>query len=138
MLTQYKGTREAAPEELISQIPLIQDMLEAFGVTYVTKQGYEGDDVIATLATMGEHADYRTYVLSGDRDAFQLIDDDITVLYPGYHFKELKAMTPQAPRANTPIWPHCAVRPPITYRVCRVWVTVSPPSGSTNTVVWTV
>ena len=36
MLTQYKGTREAAPEELISQIPLIQDMLEAFGVTYVT------------------------------------------------------------------------------------------------------
>ena len=96
MLTQYKGTREAAPEELISQIPLIQDMLEAFGVTYVTKQGYEGDDVIATLATMGEHADYRTYVLSGDRDAFQLIDDDITVLYPGYHFKELKAMTPQA------------------------------------------
>ena len=60
-------------------------MLEAFGVTYVTKQGYEGDDVIATLATMGEHADYRTYVLSGDRDAFQLIDDDITVLYPGYH-----------------------------------------------------
>lgn len=96
MLKQYKGTREAAPEELITQIPLIQEMLQAFGVTYVTKQGYEGDDVIATLATMGENADYKTLVLSGDRDAFQLIDDDTTVLYPGYHFKELKHMTPEA------------------------------------------
>nr|WP_193345971.1 DNA polymerase I [Bifidobacterium cuniculi] len=96
LLTQYKGTREAAPEELLSQLPLIQDALKALGVTYVEKPGYEGDDVIATLATMGETAGYRTLVLSGDRDAFQLIDRDITVLYPGYHFKELRHMTPEA------------------------------------------
>ena len=87
MLPQYKGTREAAPEELLTQLPLIQRMLTALGVTY---------DVIATLATMGDKAGYHTLVLSGDRDAFQLVDDNVTVLYPGHHFKDLKHMTPQS------------------------------------------
>lgn len=96
MLPQYKGTREAAPEELLTQLPLIQRMLQALGVTYIEKQGYEGDDIIATLATMGDKAGYHTLVLSGDRDAFQLVDDNVTVLFPGHHFKDLKRMTPQA------------------------------------------
>ncbi|WP_055427036.1 DNA polymerase I [Bifidobacterium aesculapii] len=96
LLPQYKGTRDAAPEELLTQLPLIQQMLEALGVTYIEKPGYEGDDVIGTLATMGDKAGYHTLVLSGDRDAFQLIDDNVTVLYPGHHFKDLKHMTAQA------------------------------------------
>lgn len=96
MLPQYKGTREAAPEELLTQLPLIQRMLTALGVTYIEKPGFEGDDVIATLATMGDKAGYHTLVLSGDRDAFQLVDDNVTVLYPGHHFKDLKHMTPQS------------------------------------------
>lgn len=96
MLPQYKGTRDAAPEDLLSQLPLIQRMLSALGVTYIEQPGYEGDDVIGTLATMGDKAGYRTLVLSGDRDAFQLINDNITVLYPGHHFKDLKHMTSEA------------------------------------------
>lgn len=96
MLPQYKGTREAAPEELLTQLPLIQRMLTALGVTYIEKPGFEGDDVIATLATMGDKAGYHTLVLSGDRDAFQLVDDNVTVLYPGHHFKDLKHMMPQS------------------------------------------
>lgn len=96
MLPQYKGTREAAPEELLTQLLLIQRMLTALGVTYIEKPGFEGDDVIATLATMGDKAGYHTLVLSGDRDAFQLVDDNVTVLYPGHHFKDLKHMTPQS------------------------------------------
>lgn len=96
MLPQYKGTREAAPEDLLSQLPVIQRMLKALGIVYIEKPGFEGDDVIGTLATMGEKHGFKTLVLSGDRDAFQLIDDDITVLYPGHHFKDLKHMTPQA------------------------------------------
>ncbi|NEG55679.1 DNA polymerase I [Bifidobacterium platyrrhinorum] len=105
MLPQYKGTREAAPEELLTQLPLIQEMLDALGVTYIEKPGYEGDDVIGTLATMGEKAGYHTLVLSGDRDAFQLIDDAVTVLYPGHHFKELKHMTPEAVVAKYKVTP---------------------------------
>lgn len=84
------------PEELLTQLPLIQRMLTALGVTYIEKPGFEGDDVIATLATMGDKAGYHTLVLSGDRDAFQLVDDNVTVLYPGHHFKDLKHMTPQS------------------------------------------
>ncbi|KFI46831.1 DNA polymerase I [Bifidobacterium bohemicum] len=96
MLPQYKGTRDAAPEDLLTQLPIIQRLLTALGVKYVEMKGYEGDDIIGTMAKMGEDAGYRTLVLSGDRDAFQLIDDDVTVLYPGRHFKDLKHMTPES------------------------------------------
>lgn len=96
LMPDYKGTRQAAPEELLSQLPLIQDLLQGLGVVYLEKPGYEGDDLIGTLATMGENAGFTTLVLSGDRDAFQLVDEKITVLYPGHHFKDLKHMTPQA------------------------------------------
>ncbi|MBW3095486.1 DNA polymerase I [Bifidobacterium sp. 64T4] len=105
MLPQYKGTRDAAPEDLLSQLPIIQQMLDALGVTYIEKPGYEGDDVIGTLATMGEQAKYKTLVLSGDRDAFQLVDDWITVLYPGHHFKDLKHMTPEEVLAKYKVTP---------------------------------
>ena len=106
LLTQYKGTREAAPEELLSQLPLIQQALTALGIRWIEKPGYEGDDVIATLATMGEHDGCRVLVLSGDRDSFQLIDDDVTVLYPGYHFKDLKHMDPAAVEAKYHVTPN--------------------------------
>lgn len=105
MLPQYKGTRDAAPEELLTQLPLIQRMLAALGVTFIEKPGYEGDDVIGTLASMGDREGYRTLVLSGDRDAFQLINDNITVLYPGHHFKDLKHMTPDAVKEKYHVTP---------------------------------
>ncbi|MFD0704879.1 DNA polymerase I [Alloscardovia venturai] len=106
MLPQYKGTRDAAPEELLSQLPLIHDLLDSLDISYVEKTGFEGDDIIATLATMGRDAGFdMSYVLSGDRDAFQLIDDKITVLYPGQHFKDLKQMDPQAVFAKYRVMP---------------------------------
>lgn len=127
MLPQYKGTREAAPEELLTQLPLIQRMLTALGVTYIEKPGFEGDDVIATLATMGDKAGYHTLVLSGDRDAFQLVDDNVTVLYPGHHFKDLKHMTPQSiidkykvTPAQYPDLARSAAKPPTIFPVCPV------------------
>ncbi|TCD54593.1 DNA polymerase I [Alloscardovia theropitheci] len=97
LLPQYKGTRDAAPEDLLSQLPLLHDLLDSLDISYVERQGYEGDDIIATLATLGRDSGFdQSYVLSGDRDAFQLVDEKITVLYPGQHFKDLKHMTPEA------------------------------------------
>lgn len=96
MLDQYKATRDAAPEDLLPQFPLIQELLDALNITYIVKPGYEGDDIIASLACQAETRGYDALVLSGDRDAFQLIDDHITVLYPGHHFKDLKHMTTEA------------------------------------------
>lgn len=105
MLPQYKGTRDAAPEDLLTQLPLIQRLLTALGITYIEVPGYEGDDIIGTMATMGERSGYRTLVLSGDRDAFQLVDDRVTVLYPGHHFKDLKHMTPEAIKEKYRVYP---------------------------------
>ncbi|WP_018143572.1 DNA polymerase I [Alloscardovia criceti] len=106
MLPQYKGTRDAAPEELLSQLPLLHDLLDSLDISYVEKEGFEGDDIIATLSTMGRDAGFdASYVLSGDRDAFQLVDDKITVLYPGHHFKDLKHMTPQAVFEKYKVYP---------------------------------
>lgn len=106
VLKQYKATRNAAPEDLLSQLPLIQKLLHALNIPYIERPGYEGDDVVASLATLGEKSGYQVLVLSGDRDSFQLIDDNITVLYPGYHFSDLKHMTPQAVHDKYKVWPH--------------------------------
>lgn len=106
MLKQYKATRDAAPEDLLTQLPLIQKLLDALNITYIERKGFEGDDIIASLATLGEKNGFYNLVLSGDRDAFQLIDENITVLYPGHHFKDLKHMTPQAVEDKYNVSPH--------------------------------
>ncbi|WIB62279.1 DNA polymerase I [Curtobacterium sp. MCBD17_040] len=78
----YKGTRSETPEEFKGQIPLLQEALHAMGITTVTKEDYEADDILATLSLQGAQQGYRVYVVSGDRDAIQLVDDDVTLLYP--------------------------------------------------------
>ncbi|NQW89329.1 DNA polymerase I [Curtobacterium sp. VKM Ac-2861] len=78
----YKGTRSETPAEFKGQIPLLQQALEAMGITTVTKEDYEADDILATLSSQGAAQGYQVYVVSGDRDAIQLVNDDVTLLYP--------------------------------------------------------
>lgn len=78
----YKATRGETPPEFIGQVPLLQDALEAMNIPTLQKEDFEADDIIATLAHQGSKAGFRVLVVSGDRDTFQLIDDNITVLYP--------------------------------------------------------
>lgn len=106
MLGGYKGTRQKAPDEFLEQIPRIQEVLEALNIPHIEKPGYEGDDVIASLALKGELAGYTVLVLSGDRDSFQLVDDNVTVLYPGQHMNDLQHMTPQAVEDKYKVSPH--------------------------------
>ncbi len=106
MLGGYKGTREKAPDEFLEQIPRIQEVLEALNIPHIEKPGYEGDDVIASLALKGERAGYQVLVLSGDRDSFQLVDSNVTVLYPGQHMNDLQHMTPEAVEAKYKVSPH--------------------------------
>jgi DNA polymerase I len=79
---EYKGTRSETPEEFLGQTELIQQALEAMNIRWVTKPGFEADDLLATLARQGDEAMMRVLVVSGDRDTFQLISDRTTVLYP--------------------------------------------------------
>ncbi|MBL5975442.1 MAG: DNA polymerase I [Candidatus Leucobacter sulfamidivorax] len=79
---EYKGTRGETPPEFKGQVPLLQEALHAMGIRTLEKENYEADDILATLATRGAEQGYRVLVVSGDRDTIQLVDDDITLLYP--------------------------------------------------------
>ncbi|MDO4254657.1 MAG: DNA polymerase I [Kocuria sp.] len=90
--SEYKGGRDETPEAFHGQVPRIQAILEALGVPVVTQEGYEADDVLATLARRGAEEDFEVLVFSGDRDAFQMINDHVTVIYPGRTPSDLKVM----------------------------------------------
>ncbi|KAM9865010.1 DNA polymerase I [Leucobacter aridicollis] len=79
---EYKGTRGETPVEFKGQIPLLQEALHAMGIRTIEKEGYEADDILATLSLEGANAGYRVLVVSGDRDTIQLVDDNVTLLYP--------------------------------------------------------
>ncbi|MFC5338127.1 DNA polymerase I [Leucobacter denitrificans] len=79
---EYKGTRGETPPEFKGQIPLLQEALHAMGITTIEKENFEADDILATLATRGPAEGYRVLVVSGDRDTIQLVDDNVTLLYP--------------------------------------------------------
>lgn len=79
---EYKGTRSETPPEFKGQVPLLQEALHAMGFRTIEKENFEADDILATLATRGVADGYRVLVVSGDRDTIQLVNDDVTLLYP--------------------------------------------------------
>ncbi|MEL4504114.1 DNA polymerase I [Luteococcus sp. H138] len=93
---EYKATRSASPDEFKGQVTLIQEVLTALNIPFVTKENYEADDVIATLSTRATAAGFDTLVVTGDRDAMQLVNDHVTVLYPKKGVSDLARMTPSA------------------------------------------
>jgi DNA polymerase I len=92
----YKATRAKTPEEFRGQVDLIRDVLTAMGVRFLEREGYEADDLIATLATQAEASGMDTSIITGDRDAFQLVSPATTVLYPRKGVSDLARMTPEA------------------------------------------
>lgn len=80
--SEYKGGRNETPREMSGQIDLIDKVMGAWGIKTIKMPGYEADDILATLAAMGEKAGFEVLLVTGDRDAFQLITDNVFVLYP--------------------------------------------------------
>lgn len=93
---EYKATRSATPDEFRGQIDITKEVLAAMGITTLSEPGFEADDLIATLATQGDAEGYRVLVVTGDRDALQLVNDNITVLYPRKGVSDLTRFTPDA------------------------------------------
>ena len=93
---EYKATRSATPDEFRGQIEITKEVLNALGITVLAEAGYEADDIIATLATQADEAGYRVLVVTGDRDSLQLVNADITVLYPIKGVSTLTRFTPDA------------------------------------------
>ncbi|MCD4689962.1 DNA polymerase I [bacterium] len=78
----YKATREPAPDEMIEQLPLIHDVIDALGIARIELPGYEADDVIGTIATRAAAAGFRVVIVSTDKDFYQLVTDDVVVFDP--------------------------------------------------------
>lgn len=105
---EYKGGRAKTPEEFNGQIDLIQRLLAGLNIPSITKENFEADDIVATLATKGAEEGYEVLVVSGDRDTFQLINDDVLLLYPVTvgPSKGIKRMDAQAVIDKYKIPPH--------------------------------
>ncbi len=105
MYDEYKGGRAKTPEELLEQLPYIQEMLHDLGIKTYELKNYEADDIIGTFATKGEEAGFTTTIVTGDRDLTQLASDKTTVevtksgvsqieAYTPEHMKEVNGVTP--------------------------------------------
>lgn len=94
--SDYKANRAKSPDEFTGQVPLIKEALGALGVAVFEKDGFEADDLLATLVTKASAEGLRTLVCTGDRDALQLVTDTVTVLYPRKGTSDLAHMTPDA------------------------------------------
>ena len=79
---EYKGTRGETPPEFNGQTELLREALEAMNIRTLTRENFEADDILASLADQGSAAGYNVFVVSGDRDTFQLIGESTTILYP--------------------------------------------------------
>ena len=79
---EYKGTRGETPPEFNGQTELLTEALAAMNITTLTRENYEADDIIASLADQGAAQGFEVLIVSGDRDTFQLIQEEVTILYP--------------------------------------------------------
>jgi DNA polymerase I len=84
----YKANRRETPEEMASQMTRIRELVDAFQLPVFAVEGYEADDVLGTLARQAEDMDFDTLIVTGDRDAFQLVDDHIRVFTSGRVFSD--------------------------------------------------
>ena len=93
---EYKANRAKTPDEFRSQMSYLHELVSAFGITQFEVEGYEADDVIATITKRAEREGAEVFICTGDRDSFQLVNDKTTVLYPKRGVSDLARMTPDA------------------------------------------
>ncbi len=92
----YKANRAKTPDEFRSQMSYLNDLVTGFGITQFALEGYEADDIIATITKQAEREGAEVLICTGDRDSFQLVTEKTTVLYPKRGVSEMARMTPDA------------------------------------------
>ncbi|HEX3258443.1 MAG TPA: DNA polymerase I [Pseudonocardia sp.] len=103
--TEYKANRTTTPDDFRGQVDLIKEVLRALSIPEFGVPGFEADDLIATLATQAEADGFQVLITSGDRDAFQLVSENVTVLYPTRGVSELGRIDPDAVMARYGLTP---------------------------------
>ncbi len=91
---EYKANRSASPPEFSGQVALIKEVLDALNIVHLERDGFEADDIIATLARQGSTAGLDVLICTGDRDTLQLVNDKVTVLYPRKGVSDLARLDP--------------------------------------------
>jgi DNA polymerase-1 len=104
---EYKAQRPPMPDPLSRQWERFPELLEAFGVVNLVKEGYEADDILGTLAEEAKRQGVGSIVVTGDRDAMQVVDDDIWVMSTGRGVTDVKIYTPAAVVERFGITPAC-------------------------------
>lgn len=137
--TEYKANRSKTPDEFKGQVELIGELLDAMHAPRFAVEGYEADDIIATLATQAEAEGFEVLIVTGDRDSFQLVSEHTTVLYPTRGVSELTRFTPEKvvekyglTPPSTRTSPRCAATPRTTCRASRASARRRPRSGSNS------
>ncbi len=102
---EYKANRSATPEPFRGQVSLIQEVLAALRIPTLSVDGFEADDVIATLTTEATAHGMQVLICTGDRDALQLVTPQVTVLYPKKGVSELTRFTPEEVEAKYGLTP---------------------------------
>jgi DNA polymerase-1 len=97
---EYKANRSESPTDFRGQVSLIQEVLAALRIPVITAEGYEADDVIATLTVQAVEQGMDVLICTGDRDALQLVNEHVTVLYPRKGVSDLTRFTPQEVQAK--------------------------------------
>ncbi len=93
---EYKANRAKTPDEFRSQMSLLHDLVKGFGISQFEVEGFEADDILATLTSLAEREGVDVIICTGDRDSFQLVSEKTTVLYPKRGVSDLARMTPEA------------------------------------------
>ncbi len=97
---EYKGTRQKTPNEMTEQIPYIKEILAGYRIPMLEFPGYEADDIIGTLAAQAEQAGLQTVIVTGDRDALQLVSEDVSVMLTKRGISDVEAHDPAAINAR--------------------------------------
>src|SRR5690606_3178629 len=105
LFAAYKAQRSAAPDEFKGQIDITKEVLGAMGIPVMANEGLETNDILGPRATPANGQRFRVLVRTGDRDALQLVNDDITVFYPRRGGSELTRFTPEAVEENYGLTP---------------------------------
>ena len=111
MYEEYKGTRKGMPDELKEQVPIIKEVLKAMNIHIFEMEGYEADDILGTIASLNEQnkeRDVFTYILTGDRDSYQLISDKTSIIFPSSKMgkTDYTVYTPELLKEEKQIEPH--------------------------------
>ncbi len=106
---EYKSTRAKMPDDMVNQLPRIHEVVEALNIPEFALEGYEADDIIATIATQAAEKGFDVYLVSGDKDLFQLVNDRISMYIPGKGAEQPTPMDREAVKKKLGVYPEMVI-----------------------------